>query len=231
MPSIAELRAHPDKYAGQTVRIAGKLTECAGWECSICPEEMTSATADPKGCLPLSFRPLMEGTGFGADAVEQVFRFASVTVEGKFDPTCLRTPCLDRQSVLHEVEVVTTRQRRKSRLGLWLGDRTPLVPLGKADAEAVVAAAYRAGFPEGSSREEKDPEMAALLREFDPLIRAFGISGHRDTAVVCWAPSFAGTDMWPDSVEGALAAQSIDDHYRCNEVRKLEGDWTVQVRG
>ena len=227
--AISELRSHPDKYSGQTVQIAGKLTECAGWECSICPEEMTSETADSRRCLPLEFRPLMKGTGFGGEAVEAVFRFASVTIDARFDPACLHGPCMDRGTVLLDADVVATRQRRTSRSGLWLGRRTRLAPAADPVAAAVIAAAYDAGYPQGSSHREKDPAIAALTRRFDPTIKAFAIVGQVDNAVVCWAPAGLQSDTWPDSLEGALYARSINDYYRCNEARNIKNHWILQV--
>lgn len=229
--AISELRKHPDKYSGQTVRISGKLTECWGWECSICPEAMTSETADAEQCLPLEFRPLMKGTGFGESAVEAVFRFASVTIDARFDPGCLHGGCTDRGTVLLDADVVATTQRRTSQSGLWLGGRTRLGPLADPVAAAVIAAAYDAGYPQGSSHREKDPAMAALTRQFDPQIKAFGIVGHADIAIVCWASGGLPSFVWPDSLEGALYARSINDHYTCNEARTIKNRWVLQVGG
>jgi hypothetical protein len=227
---INELTADPDKHAGQTVQITGKLTECAGWECSICPEEMTSESADPRRCLSLEFRPLMKGTGFGEEAIEAVFRFASVTINARFDPACLHEHCTDRAPVLFDAHVIATRQRRKSRLGLWLGERTRLVPLASPDAAAVIAAAHKAGYPQQPAHQEYGAAIAALTREFGPSIKAFGIFGQPGNAIVCSAPSGSGSDLWPDSLEGALYAPSINDYYHCNEVRRLKNEWIVQVR-
>ena len=204
-----ELRAHPGNYAGKTVQIKGKLTECAGWECSICPEEMTTETRDADRCLPLEFRSLMKGAGFGADAREATFRFASVTINARFDPACWRGLCTDRAPVLFDADVVETLQRRKSRSGLWLGQRTPLVPFVAPDAEILIAAAYKSGYPRGSSYQEKDPELAATLRQFDPLIKAFHIPHQVGSAIVCWAPSGLGEDIWPDSLEAAFNAPAL----------------------
>lgn len=228
--TINELRSHPDAHAGQIVELAGKLTECAGWECSICPEEMTSKTADASLCLPLEFKPLLKGTGFGARASEAVFRFASVKLRARFDPSCLRGPCLDRGAVLYDTEVVDTLTRRKSRSGLWLGGQTKLVSLDDAQTKLVIKAAYQAGFPKGASHFEKDEAIAALTRQYDPKVKAFGIQGAPNDAVVCWVPAGMGDDVWPDSVQGALSASSVDDYYQCNAVRKIGEEWIVQVR-
>lgn len=225
--TIGNLRAHPEIYAGKEVQLTGKLDECSGWECSICPEQMTTETADEAKCLALEFRPLMAGTGFGEGAMEKVFRFSSVVINARFDPTCLSSPCTDRATVLMDADVVRVIQRRSSNTGLWLEKRTRLTSLPAPIAQAVVAAAYKSGFPKGSS-ENKPPEVAQALRQFDPQVRAFGVHGQPNKAVACW--SVATTNVaWPESLQGALWAPSINDYYRCYEVRKIAHEWVVQV--
>ena len=93
---IASVRADPGKYSGRLIRLTGKLDQCSGWECSLCPESMTTATASAnwKQCLPLEFRPLMQGTGFGEREQEAIFRFSSVTLVARFDPSCWQGGCL-----------------------------------------------------------------------------------------------------------------------------------------
>jgi hypothetical protein len=228
--SISDLRHHPEKYDGKIIQLVGKLTECAHWECSLCPEEMTNESADPKQCLPLGFRSLINDTGFGSDAQEAVFRFASVTIRAKFDPECLRRHCTDRGTVLRETEVVEVRKRRESKAGLWLGPQTKLVPVAKNEEERIIAAALNAGYPRGTSHDEQDPAFAVVMRQYDPLIKAFGLHGEANEAIVCYAPSGSGTDPWPVSIEGALYAPSTNDRYHCNSVRKLADQWILQVQ-
>jgi hypothetical protein len=227
--TIAELRKHPDKYDGQVVRLSGRLTECAVWECSICPKNMTSATADARQCLALEFRSLLKGTGFGAEAKEAVFRFSSVTLTARFDPGCLlRYRCTDRASVLFDADVVSVETRRNSRSGLWLEARTALTQLTGPDADAIATAAHKAGFL-SEPPEAKDPALARELRQFGPLVRVFGVPRVPDTAIICWAPPGMGADVWPDSAEGALLAPSPSDYFHCASARKIDGQWILQV--
>src|SRR5205809_5775019 len=113
----------------------------------LCPEAMIRVGADPKRCLPIEFRPLLPRTGFGERESEGVFRFSSVTLVARFDPTCLTSPCLDRGTVLEEAEVLETQQRRSSRDGLWLGELTPLQEASASLTTVIRSAALDAGFP------------------------------------------------------------------------------------
>jgi hypothetical protein len=189
---------------------------------------MTNATRDAKRCLALEFKPLIPDTGFGGDAKEAVYRFASVTLVARFDPGCMREMCLDRQTVLLDAEVLAVTTRRKSRLGLWLGKQEPLTPMAGADADAIIAAARDAGYP-GPTPNADLPEAAAFDAETGPRLRAFAVPGNADGAVVCWAPGVMGSDIWPQSYQSAVIAPSVNDYYHCNVVRRIDGRWVVQV--
>lgn len=226
--TIEAILSEPDKYAGHNVRVAGKLDECAGWECSICPESMRTETGDSKRCLALGFRPLLEGTGFGTEAKEAVFRFSSVILDAKFDPACLYDPCLDRAAVLTEANVFAVTQRRASRSGLWLGRRTALNPLTGQEGDRVEEAAYDAGFPKGTSGLSAELSRS-VSGASSPPIAVFGVTGAATRAVACWAPLGTRDSLWPASLEGAIIARSVNDYYQCAELRKIKNTWVAQV--
>lgn len=207
--TIGDLRSNPDRYAGKMVEIAGQLDECSGWECSLCPEKMTSKQRDPKQCLALEFRSLIPETGFGSEEQENVFRFSDVILKAKFDPSCWKTPCVDRPTVLNDAQVVSVGKRRASRSGLWLGDTTSLTDMAEPEAGELKRAAYTSGFPKA------------------PPIKAFVIQGD-EAAVVCWSP-FGMEPEWPATMEGALYARSKSDIAQCTKFRKLTGQWVAQV--
>jgi hypothetical protein len=207
--TIRDLRSAPDRYAGKTVEVAGQLDECSGWECSLCPEEMTSKDRDQKQCLALEFRPLMPGTGFGSEEQEGVFRFSNVVLRAKFDPSCWKGRCTDRQTVLEDAQVVSVGKRRASGSGLWLGDTTGLTDITEPNASGLKSAAYASGFPKG------------------PPIKAFGIQG-AEGAVVCWSPAVTEPE-WPVTVEGALYARSKSDFFQGTKFQKMADHWMSQV--
>jgi len=208
---IGSLRSSSAKYAGELVKVRGKLDECYGWECSLCPESMTTAKANPDQCLPLEFQSLVPKTGFGEEEKEGVFRFASVTLVARFDPTCFKKGvCVDRQVVLTNADVVSLDTRRSSREGLWLGEVSPLQEMASGPANEIRIAALQAGFP---------PE---------PPMKVFSVKGDENVAVVCWTPVM--TNSWPNSLEGALYARSINDNYRCNKALQISGRWIVQTQ-
>lgn len=207
--TIRDLRSTPDRYAGKTVEVTGQLDECLGWECSLCPEKMTSKNRDPKKCLALEFRPLIPGTGFGSQEQEDVFRFSDVVLKAKFDPSCWQGPCMDRPTVLEDAQVVSVGKRRASGSGLWLGDTTELTNIAEPNASELTKAAYASGFPKG------------------PPIKAFSVKGAQG-AVVCWSP--AGMEPeWPVTMEGALYARSKSDLFQCDKFQKLTDRWVAQV--
>lgn len=212
--TIEQLRSSPHHFAGKRVKLTGQLSECYGWECSLCPDAMTNDNRDLKKCLALSFRPLIEGTGFGADEQERIYRFSRVVLVATFDPSCWASGvCLDRQVVLDNAEVVTVRERRPGVGGLWLQGNTMLTNISDEDAIELKLAAQRAGYPEG------------------PPIRAFQSKGEDRKIIVCWSP--VGLDdepgAWPASLEGALYAASTLDFFHCNEVKKVSGQFVLQV--
>jgi len=212
--TVNELRSRPNDYAGKRVRLTGKIDECYHWECSLCPESMTNETREANRCLPLTFRPLVAGTGFGSTEQEGVFRFSSVMLSATFDPACLRGGCLDRQVVLEDVVVNSVTKRRAGASGLWISETTKLVRVNGALASEIEASARRSGY----QREVR--------------IRTFATSGQEPRFVVCSSSYDSGETVlgaWPATLESALYAPSTLDFFRCNEVQKVNGQMVVQA--
>lgn len=216
LATIEQVRARPREFAGKEIRLTGQLNECYHWECSLCPEAMTSTDRNADRCLALSFRPLVDGTGFGSDEQESVFRFSSVILTATFDPACWEEGvCLDRQVVLKDASVVSVIKRRPGVAGLWKSDTSTLTEIGGVRAGELRSAAIRAGYPE------------------NPPIKAFATDQPDPKIVVCWSPM--GIDeqepgAWPTTLESALYAKSTLDFFECNEVRKVEGQLVIQAR-
>jgi len=212
--TLAEVRSRPDYFSGKRLRLTGRLSECYQWECSLCPEGPADKIKTAEQCLPLSFRPLISGTGFGSDEQESVFRFSSVAISARFDPACWKTPCLDRQTVLADAIVEKVAKRRDSASGLWLGETHILATLNGPVASAIQAAAYRSGYTNNTR------------------ITSFTTKEAHPRLVVCWSPLIFHENepgAMPKTLESALYAQSTMDFFKCNEVRKIDGQMVVQV--
>lgn len=212
--TIQQVRSLPNNFAGKRVRLVGKLNECYGWECSLCPEALTTKDRNADQCLPLSFRPLVNGTGFGSDEQESVFRFSSVVLTAKFDPSCWKLTCTDRQTVLLDATVEAVTKQRAGASGLWVTKTTRLTRIDGNTASELRLAALRAGYPE------------------NPPIHAFTTAGPDRKLVVCWSsPAFGEKDpgAWPATFESALYAKSTLDFFQCNEVRKIDDRMVVQT--
>jgi hypothetical protein len=209
--SIEQILADPQKFAGKKVLLTGRLDECFGWECSICPEKKDSVSK-PGRCLALEFRPLLTDTGFGSDEQEKVHRFSSVVLSADFNPDCL-TPgrCLDRQVVLNNATVEKVTERRASADGLWLGSTIRIKEISGPLANQVKSAALEAGFSD---------QMKIKVFYGEPKM------------VVCQsinAFSDANPGAWPKTFESALYARSTLDFFQCSEVRKIGEKMVVQV--
>jgi hypothetical protein len=212
--TLEQLRSRPEKYSGERVRLSGQLDECYQWECSLCPEGMPRDNRDADRCLAVEFRPLVKGTGFGSDEQESVFRFSSIVLSAKFDPSCWKGLCLDRQTVLTDATVSSVTKRRAGASGLWISNTNRLVPLSGGIASEMLATARQSGYSD------------------KPLVRAFATSGPKRRLVVCWSsPVFSEQDRgkWPSTLESALYARSTLDFFRCNEVRRVSGRLVVQA--
>lgn len=208
--TTADLLSRPKEFAGRRVLLRGRLSECFGWECALCPE---AGHAGP--CMQLDFRALMPGTGFGSAEQEALFRFASVVLSATFDPTCL-TPggCLDRPSLLRDAEVIAVTRRRASAEGFWRQTpTTALTPYEGALAAQMERAMRRAGLSENAP------------------VQVFTTGLPNPRYVVCTSGPFDDRDpgKWPVTLEAALGASSSADRFRCREVRRVGTTFVAQI--
>ncbi len=163
--TLAQLHSHPARYAGKLVRLRGQLDSCLGYACDLCPETMTPQNNEGALCLQVSFDGYPIGYADDAAAtvsgdMQRLFRFATVTLEARFDPTCLpnyKPPgglvvCSDYPSALLDARVIAVHARRTARDGLVavrhdLGDFRIPVP----DDARAMRQAYLAAFPNAQS--------------------------------------------------------------------------------
>lgn len=244
---IADVISDPERFGGQTLRLRGQVDSCFSWVCSICPEEMTSRTADPAGCLRISFDdfdPVDEGpsedrwfsAGVGRE-MERAFRFTVVTAEGEFDPSCLTgrpgpletaipdgeevmIVCTDRASTWRGVQVRAVHRRLPSNDGLLFDARRddPLNP-----APAQIAAATERAYREYVLTFDDDPqwEAVAVFQTAAPLLDD---PDREAWACVCRVDDCSGA--WPKR-EISLWASTSNDPYACHFALERDGVWRL----
>lgn len=250
---IPDILADPERYGGQTLRIRGQIDACYGWVCSICPEEMTSATADSEGCLRISFDDLPGEQGWGVGErsfdrgvsrdMEKAFRFSIVTAEGQFDPSCLtRRPWPAQPAPPHEddpdatqiTEVVCTdrastwRQVQVRMVHRRLSSNDGLLFDGRRDGALKLASPMIASLAENAWREyvltfDRNPDWKPIA-VFQTESPAVDESDREAWACVCRVDDCYG--QWPKR-EVSLWAQTYNDPYFCYFALERQGIWRI----
>jgi hypothetical protein len=227
--TFEQLFKSPGDYANKFVRIRGQVDNCFSMTCNLCPENMTAETFDRFKCLGLEFDGYGDGRSGNRTALlmEQAFRFAIVTINVKFDPTCLysmlpnRNPktvpiCLDRQTILESARVETVHARKSALDGIvsWYD----FGPLREPDSEAERLALLN-GFKEALS-----PNSSADIRVF--LMDGKGIPRPEDVEAlglgcICTERSCEGN--WPK--RWFLGFDSPANPVECQSMEKVKGTW------
>lgn len=245
---IADVIADPERYGGQTLRIRGQVDACFGFVCSICPEEMTPATAEGEKCLRMAFDGFMseedrarEDEGGYVPApwreFEALFRFSVVTAEGVFNPSCLtnrpwpREPgavgddedvivCSDRATTWLSVQVRTVHRRLPSNAGLVFGrDGGGLSPAPDS-VSAPVKAAYL-DYLRLIGSDEEDP-IAVFSPEFADLKPE---TADKEARLCICLTDDCEAD-WPRR-DVSIWARTPNDPYICHVALKTDGVWRV----
>ena len=215
--TLAELLGAPERYRDRFVRVRGQVDNCIGSSCNLCPEEMTQTSFDRTRCLAVRFHgeegELPESRA--AWLVQAAHRFATITVDAWFDPSCLPgvKPELDCTGALglREARIVSVHSRKTAREGLvsWasIGD---LVPAPESEQAAMLAAYESAGF-DGS-------ESSAFL------VKPTGwLFEKRTVGLVCACLEQSCRDRWPTRYFGGL--DSPANPFLCRFMTKGPGGW------
>ena len=149
--TIEALRANWQRYDGRTVELRGQVDNC-NERCALCPEDMTTETYNANRCLTLQFG-LEDSNGKLVDnqanlAMQVAYRFATVTVRGRFSAQCLfgengmpvgKSVCIFDNPVanLRSGEVVQIHARKSARDGIAGYVFGPLAPASAEDREAM----------------------------------------------------------------------------------------------
>ena len=241
--SIAQLIAGPGRYAMKQVRLHGQIDSCQGFDCNVCPEDMTTSSFDAGKCLSLDFDgfapqdasdPTMIARARVGTAMEAAFRYATVTLDALYNPSC-RTHdrydasgatkpgdrgivvCTDRAPVLLKARVVQVLSRRSVLDGLVTQKVWTLTdpPAAEADAMIAVARVARASAP--------NDVMRAFLHPVRSDVDAKTGIAARGLVCVCRRNDCEG--RWPTiyAIGFAAAANPFD----CRDVIEHDGRWTL----
>jgi hypothetical protein len=212
--SLDELKAEPQRYAGQVVDLSGQLDECWNYSCHLCPLEATPAKPQWERCLAIDFDRFRGGDGNRGADMDGAFRYADVSLTARFDPTCLEEICTDRASVLLDARVERVDRRRPSNEGL-MRRPDPLLLIAAADAEPI------ARLIRSPATEERVRPVRIFATRSDPL------ASHEAVACMSWSRGNAPI-AWPSSFEGAIPERSTEDRYKCWIARKSGGGWALE---
>ena len=238
--TVATVRAYPEAFRSQTVRLRGEVNGCAGFDCRICPEEMTPESYEPDACLSMSFDGFAIETGQEAYSahrlMEEAFRFSVVTLIARVEPACLTNRpwspepaptdedeivemvvCTDRASVLRDARVEGVHDRHPANEGLPTYQREELAPA--PDIEALLIADLFAAVP-------WDRDDNLQFATFRPEDRNFRDA--EDEALLCVCLEDDCTGRWPTH-EGLGALETPNNPYHCYWALKWDGRWRVYV--
>lgn len=250
---IPDILADPERYGGQTLRIRGQIDACYGWVCSICPEEMTPATANGEKCLRISFDDFPGGLGWSGEDpsfergvsrdMEKAFRFSVVTAEGQFDPSCLTRrpwppePTLPygddpESSQISEVVCSDRASTWRSVQVRTVHRRFPsndgLLFDGRRAGALKLASPATASLAEAAWREyvltfDQNPHWRPIA-VFQTESPAFDEFDREAWACVCRVDDCSG--HWPKR-EVSLWAQTYNDPYFCYFALERQGAWRI----
>jgi len=95
--TIASVRAEPERYAGQRVRLIGWINSCWAIDCGL-HEKLAARPIDAGARLSFEWDRSL-------DRKLKPLVPAKVEIEATVDPTCIREVCLDRAPELRGVVV------------------------------------------------------------------------------------------------------------------------------
>lgn len=214
-----QLMTQPRAYNMKLVRLRGRIDQCTRIVCSLCPETATDLVA---GCVGIGLGEADEPGEPGdrrtrvADSLRELYRFTTVTLEGRFDAHCLiRTDivCTDGVTMLREVRILKVWKRQTVNDGLVTGHADPVTPAGQEDAAAMLAAVRPLlAIPD----QEEEPPMAAFDWDTDLVDGArFGM--------VCYCREDSCQGRWP--TRRPLGFKSPSNPFDCFDLIKDQGGW------
>ncbi len=229
MATIDRLIKSPDKYANKIVRIEGQVDNCEYDSCNLCVVNATEATENLDTCIGIKFEGYTDDAAGlrTSHAMEGVFRFATVILDAKFDPTCIanyQPPeiakkaeiiCLDRVTVLYNARVEKVLSRKSALNGIVnFYDYGKLTVPSDNDRKAILAELARWYDPKTLDT------FVVFMTPHEPYSPAEGAGG---LACVCVKQSCDG--QWP--TRWFAGFNSAANPFACSRLREFKDGWRV----
>lgn len=218
--TVADVSDHIVALHGKTVRLQGQMDECMSLVCSICTDDGASAT-----CLGIS---LQADSPAARAMVEELYRFATITVDARVDATCSanydpskgRIPgevvvCTDRATTLMDARVVAVDFRRSATEGRFDDYSGSPMAVVAAEESAPVIAAWRSQQAPGPHAASAQVKLFSQVRDTP----AEATSGY--VVVVCREDSCDG--RWPKTFGQCI--RSPGNPYECVRAKPLATEW------
>lgn len=216
--TVAEIEQNIRSLDGHTVRLSGEVNNCTSLTCLICdgPEESAA-------CLPLDFHTFSD---VEKEAVEELYRFATVVVDARIDATCypdntahagIVVVCTDRGSAVEDARVVSLESRKpasKGRFTMYEGE--PIKAVGDEIYEKI-----RKVLRDLMTDDAPEDSQLMIYEEAEPSPDSKQVQYY---ACICREDDCTG--QWP-AMSGRAWTRSPANPYYCYGVVASDGNWII----
>jgi len=228
--SIEAIYKNPKKFDGRLLRVRGAVDQCADFSCQLCMSETGALPGNAAQCLRPSFDKALGGTRLDA-----IYRFADVTVDGRYDYLCDRANyesqeskkdgaqlievCTDRATNFTITRVVAVHKRWPAIQGIfhwYLGGPVASAPM---DWVHEIVKAYDAFERRDSDRIGEIPPGKTYV-----VLKQNSEDDKDPQAALCLCDGDDCTGKWPTHA-GHLWLRSLADPYHCALVKQVKGEW------
>ena len=220
----------PWQYDGKTIELTGTFDECISYTCKICD---ASEPVDP---YVRENRQTCLGVNFLHPTLEQLARFSTVTVQGRYSATCSgvqQTPnareitvCTDRAAELSDaivVDIVTPRTSIEGRISSY-GDATLLSP--SPDDEAALKSAFTSSLSSFAHISDEQVYFSFIEEKYDDERLEEGDYGFYPVGGVCVCANEDTSTCATPTLSGHTYYQSAKyRNYACYSAEKRNGNW------
>ena len=231
--TVAYVKEHIGALHGQTIRRRGEINNCTSLTCSIC-----DGPGEADACLGLD---LFTDSPEAQDTVEELYRFATVTLEARIDASCevnydpdifkskteaeeaarkgdrdIIVVCTDRASSVLDAHVVSVEARKPASLGRF--DMYKGEPLQEADAAAYdKMRKLLASLAWAEPSDEHDIKVYLEPEPWDGQVEAY---------YICECTEDDCTGRWP-TWSGHTYTRSPANPYSCSYANRVGDNWII----